>query len=93
MEIIQNVLGLIAYPATLRPQLKAFRHMTGDCRWSELATQFEKESFQLYGLQEHSMFTHALQTGISVLKTVFCDKTQLESQAGFSIATQETSQN
>jgi hypothetical protein len=53
-------MGFIAYPPRLREQLKAYRHMTGDCRWNELAAQFEKESFQLYGLQEHSMFTHAL---------------------------------
>jgi hypothetical protein len=73
MQIVQSAMGFIAYPANLRPQLKAYRHMTGDCRWNELATQFEKESLDLYGLNEHFMFTHALQTGISVLKTVFCE--------------------
>jgi hypothetical protein len=50
MEIIQSAMGFIAYPANLRPQLKAYRHMTSECRWEELARQFEKESFMLYGV-------------------------------------------
>ena len=66
-------MGFIAYPAYLRCNLKAYVHMTSDERWHELASQFEKESLALYGLNETALVTHALQTGISVLKTVFCD--------------------
>jgi hypothetical protein len=82
MDIIQKAMGFVAYPPHLRQNLKSYVLMTSEERWFSLALQFEKESLALYGLADTALVTHALQTGISVLKTVFCDKQQEESFMG-----------
>lgn len=82
MQIIQKAMGFVAYPLSLRQNLKSYVMMTSEERWVSLALQFEKESLAIYGLADTSLVTHALQTGISVLKTVFCDKQLEESFMG-----------
>ena len=50
--------------------------MTNEEKWTELAEAFEQESYVLYGLSPTAMVTQTLQTGISVLKTPFCEEKQ-----------------
>ena len=40
-------------------------------RWENLVQQFRHENFKLYQLNNHSMFTVALQAGLSALKTPY----------------------
>ena len=69
-------MGLVAYPLPQREQLPLYKQMTKEEKWTELAETFEQESYALYGLCPTSMVTQTLQTGISVLKTPFCDEKQ-----------------
>ena len=41
-------------------------------RWAELITQFRDDNFKLYQLSDQSVFTAALQAGLSALKTPVC---------------------
>ena len=79
MNEVISAMGLVAYPKAHREQNPLFINLVRSGRWSDLADAFEQEAFTLYGLSDHSMVAHTLQTGISVLKTSLCeDKTEDE---------------
>jgi len=73
-------MGFVAYPVSQRNELQSYVYLSDDGRWNDLGDAFEKEARSLYGLQEASMVTHTLQTGISALKTVFCTDAQPKSK-------------
>ena len=76
MEQVMAAMGLVAYPPAQRQELILYKEMTNEHRWVELAEKFEQESYTLYGLSPDAMVTQTLQTGISVLKTPFCEEKQ-----------------
>ena len=51
-----------------------YKEMTRGGKWETLAENFEKEAFALFGLPLASIAEQTLQTGISVLKTPFCEE-------------------
>ena len=73
MNEVIAAMGLVAYPKTHRVENQLYKKLTRSDQWSELADAFEREALALYGLSDHSMVAHTLQTGISVLKTSLCD--------------------
>ena len=46
--------------------------MYDDHKWVELVEQFRAENYRLYQLSNQSVFTVALQAGLSALKTPLC---------------------
>lgn len=53
-------MGLVAYPPAQRTELPLYKKMTDEERWTELAENFEQESFALYGLTPDAMVTQTL---------------------------------
>jgi hypothetical protein len=73
MELVIKARGLVAYPKPQREQNKLYQELTKPVKWTELSQLFEQTVFGVFGLQEHSLVTHHLQTGISVLKNALCE--------------------
>ena len=48
-----------------------YQELLSTTRWLDLMQQFRQENFKLYQLNTHSMFTVALQAGLSALKTPY----------------------
>ena len=51
-----------------------FQELLSESRWQQLVEQFRQENFKLYQLNPHSVFSVALQAGMSALKTPHCYK-------------------
>lgn len=54
--------------------LNAMQDLLDPSRWQSLIEQFRSENYRLYQLSSQSMFTVALQAGLSSLKTSHCYK-------------------
>lgn len=72
-------MGLVAFPPESRKTLKVYIYWTAKERWEELANIFTKEAHSLFGMEPEPLLNHALQTGIPVLQTIFCDVAERES--------------
>jgi macrophage erythroblast attacher len=69
---LQRVMGLLAFPADT--PVEPYRSLFDESRWDELVEQFRTDNFRLYQLSSSSVFSVALQAGLSSLKTPHCYK-------------------
>jgi len=67
---VQKACALLAYPK--ESHMHPYREMYSDSKWQELIEQFRAENYRLYQLSNQSVFTVALQAGLSALKTPLC---------------------
>jgi macrophage erythroblast attacher len=72
---VQRCLALLAFPpdTTLSPYCEMYH----ESRWQGLIEQFRKENYRLFHLSPQSVFTVALQAGLSCLKTQKCSSRPL----------------
>ena len=72
---VQRALALLAFPpdTTISPYCDLYR----PDRWQILIEQFRKENYRLYHLSPQSVFSVALQAGLSCLKTQKCSSRPL----------------
>jgi len=68
---VQKACALLAY-SPKESQIHPYREMYDDHKWVELVEQFRAENYRLYQLSNQSVFTVALQAGLSALKTPLC---------------------
>merc|ERR1712111_325342 len=68
---VQKACALLAY-SPKESQIHPYREMYDDRKWVELVEQFRAENYRLYQLSNQSVFTVALQAGLSALKTTQC---------------------
>lgn len=74
LQDVQHVMGLLAFP--FNTELSPYKELLDESRWQMLVQQFRHENFKLYQLSTHSVFSVALQAGLSALKTPHCYKTE-----------------
>ena len=70
LPFIQRGMGLLAFPSDT--EVEPYKDMLRDDRWKHLIEQFRTENYRLYQLSNQSVFTVALQAGLSALKTTQC---------------------
>ncbi|XP_065352023.1 E3 ubiquitin-protein transferase MAEA [Cloeon dipterum] len=66
----KHCMALLALPITTN--LSPYKELLDSNRWNTLIEQFRHENYRLYQLSTHSVFTVALQAGLSALKTPHC---------------------
>lgn len=66
---IQQVMALLAF--TVTTQIDCYKCLFDERRWDKLIQQFRKENYRLFQLANQSVFTVALQAGLSALKTPY----------------------
>lgn len=66
---VQRAMGLLAFPSAHRAP---YPDLLADTRWEQLVQQFRQEHLRLYQLSSCSVFSVALQAGLSALKTPQC---------------------
>jgi hypothetical protein len=66
---VQHCMALLAFPADT--QLSPYKELLDDSRWNQLIEQFRNENYRLFQLSSQSVFTVALQAGLSALKTPY----------------------
>ena len=74
LPIVQKGMAILAFP--LDTQIEPYRDMLQEYRWNALIEQFRHENFRLYQLSSQSVFTVALQVGLSALKTPHCNRVE-----------------
>lgn len=52
-------------------EITAYKALLDESRWDTLIEQFRQENYRLFQLASHSVFTVALQAGLSALKTPY----------------------
>lgn len=67
---IQHCMALLAFPANT--VLSPYKELMDENRWKTLIEQFRQENYRLFQLASQSVFTVALQAGLSALKTPQC---------------------
>uniref|UniRef100_A0A0A9YIX7 E3 ubiquitin-protein transferase MAEA n=2 Tax=Lygus hesperus TaxID=30085 RepID=A0A0A9YIX7_LYGHE len=67
---IQHCMALLAFPVTT--ELSPYKELLEEERWGRLVEQFRQENYKLFQLATQSVFTVALQAGLSALKTPQC---------------------
>ena len=67
---VQKACALFAYPK--QSPIHPYKDLYDDGRWRQLIEQFRSENYRLYQLSNQSVFTVALQAGLSALKTPLC---------------------
>jgi macrophage erythroblast attacher len=71
-EDMKHFMGLLALsPNTM---IQPYRDMLSDGRWKQLVDQFRTDNQKLYQMSSQSVFSVALQAGLSALKTPHCYK-------------------
>lgn len=53
------------------PEISPYKEMLLESRWDKLVEQFRQENYRLFQLASQSVFTVALQAGLSALKTPY----------------------
>lgn len=66
---VQHCMALLAFPAST--QLSPYKELLEESRWDKLIEQFRHENYRLFQLSSQSVFTVALQAGLSALKTPY----------------------
>uniref|UniRef100_A0A1B6DYG4 Macrophage erythroblast attacher n=1 Tax=Clastoptera arizonana TaxID=38151 RepID=A0A1B6DYG4_9HEMI len=74
LEEIQHCMALLAFTADT--ELSPYKEMLEEKRWDRLVEQFRQENYRLFQLASQSVFTVALQAGLSALKTPQCYSTK-----------------
>ncbi|CAG2102529.1 unnamed protein product [Medioppia subpectinata] len=69
---LQRVMGLLAFPPDT--PIEPYKSLFDESRWDQLIEQFRTDNFRLYQLSTTSVFSVALQAGLSSLKTPHCYK-------------------
>jgi len=67
---VQKACALLAYPNS--NSFHPYKDLFNDSKWQALIQQFRAENYRLYQLSNQSVFTVALQAGLSALKTPLC---------------------
>ncbi|XP_050534614.1 E3 ubiquitin-protein transferase MAEA [Daktulosphaira vitifoliae] len=78
MDEVQQCMVLLAFPVDT--EISPYREMFDESRWQRLIEQFRQENYNLYQLSSQSVFTVALQAGLSALKTPQCYSEQKEAR-------------
>lgn len=52
-------------------EISPYKELLDDGRWEKLVEQFRQENYKLFQLASQSVFTVALQAGLSALKTPY----------------------
>lgn len=73
-SLIQQCMALLAFP--IDTQLEPYKTLLDNSRWADLIKQFREDNFRLFQLSDQSVFTVALQAGLSALKTPACYSTE-----------------
>lgn len=76
LKDVQHVMGLLAFPVVT--DISPYKELLEESRWDTLVQQFRQENFKLYQLSNFSVFSVALQAGLSALKTPHCYKPEGE---------------
>ncbi|KAF5298077.1 hypothetical protein FQA39_LY11845 [Lamprigera yunnana] len=70
LSTIQKVMALLAFP--IATEIPYYKMLLDQNRWDTLIEEFRQENFRLFQLASQSVFTVALQAGLSALKTPQC---------------------
>uniref|UniRef100_A0A0K2UIZ2 Macrophage erythroblast attacher n=1 Tax=Lepeophtheirus salmonis TaxID=72036 RepID=A0A0K2UIZ2_LEPSM len=70
LSTVQRAMALLVFPTDTI--ISPYCEMLKDFRWNDLIQQFRTENYRLYQLSNQSVFTVALQVGLSALKTPMC---------------------
>ncbi|XP_044727245.1 E3 ubiquitin-protein transferase MAEA isoform X2 [Chrysoperla carnea] len=70
LTAIQHCMALLAFPVDTN--ISQYKELFDDARWETLIEQFRQENYRLFQLSNQSVFTVALQAGLSSLKTPYC---------------------
>ncbi|XP_044272107.1 E3 ubiquitin-protein transferase MAEA isoform X1 [Tribolium madens] len=70
LDSIQRVMALLAFPVDT--EIKPYKALFDETRWDTLIEEFRQENYRLFQLASQSVFTVALQAGLSALKTPQC---------------------
>lgn len=70
LATIQQVMALLAFPVTTN--IGPYKALFDESRWDKLIEDFRQENYRLFQLASQSVFTVALQAGLSALKTPQC---------------------
>jgi len=63
-------MALLAFPTTT--ELSPYKELLDGSRWERLIEQFRQDNYRLFQFASQSVFTVALQAGLSALKTPQC---------------------
>lgn len=80
LQEIQHCMALLAFPANT--EISPYKEMLLESRWDKLVEQFRQENYRLFQLASQSVFTVALQAGLSALKTPQCYSNRENRNAG-----------
>ncbi|KAI4461599.1 macrophage erythroblast attacher-related [Holotrichia oblita] len=69
LNVIQQVMALLAFP--ISTDIAPYKALFDESRWDILIEQFRQENYRLFQLASQSVFTVALQAGLSALKTPY----------------------
>ncbi|XP_069679041.1 E3 ubiquitin-protein transferase MAEA [Periplaneta americana] len=70
LQDVQHCMALLAFPTNT--ELSPYKELLDETRWERLVEQFRQENYRLFQLASQSVFTVALQAGLSALKTPQC---------------------
>ncbi|XP_063932171.1 E3 ubiquitin-protein transferase MAEA [Zophobas morio] len=70
LTTIQQVMALLAFP--VNTEISPYKALFDESRWDTLIEEFRQENYRLFQLASQSVFTVALQAGLSALKTPQC---------------------
>ncbi|XP_056633010.1 E3 ubiquitin-protein transferase MAEA [Diorhabda carinulata] len=70
LTTIKQVMALLAFP--VNTEIEPYKALFDEKRWDTLIQQFRQENYRLFQLASQSVFTVALQAGLSALKTPQC---------------------
>nr|CAD7195077.1 unnamed protein product [Timema douglasi]CAD7411704.1 unnamed protein product [Timema poppensis] len=69
LQDVQHCMALLAFPTST--ELSPYKELLDENRWEKLVEQFRQENYRLFQLASQSVFTVALQAGLSALKTPY----------------------
>eukprot|EP01117_Protostelium_nocturnum_P018610 TRINITY_DN7822_c0_g1_i2.p1 TRINITY_DN7822_c0_g1~~TRINITY_DN7822_c0_g1_i2.p1 ORF type:complete len:387 (-),score=116.72 TRINITY_DN7822_c0_g1_i2:87-1247(-) len=72
LDEIQTAMSALAFNQDTKDQ--RFSHLFGFQKWDDLVLQFRKEYYQLFGISDVCLLDLNLQSGLSTLKTHFCQE-------------------
>ncbi|XP_049778430.1 E3 ubiquitin-protein transferase MAEA [Schistocerca cancellata] len=78
LQDVQHCMALLAFPTNTT--LSPYKELLDESRWERLVEQFRQENYRLFQLASQSVFTVALQAGLSALKTPQCYSQNRESR-------------
>ncbi|CAH0555399.1 unnamed protein product [Brassicogethes aeneus] len=79
LNTIQQAMALLAFPVTT--VIERYRTLFDETRWDTLIEEFRAENYRLFQLASQSVFTVALQAGLSALKTPQCYNEEADKSA------------